>query len=84
MNLLKKLKSLIFKDEKGSLMPYQFRNATPMTPQQEASLRGLCYECANVKILLNELDRRDEIVKKSDHDLWLTINKSRRKSGWSI
>ena len=75
MNLLKKIKNLIRKNERGSLTPFHLRDVSPMTPQQECTLRGLYYDCKNIKILLDEIDRRDEIIKKMDHEIWCMINR---------
>jgi len=73
VNLLKK-KTV---DSNGSFTRGKVDTLSPMTPNQEAKLRGAYYDCPNVRILIDELDRRDEIIKAKDHELWLIINKRR-------
>jgi len=82
MNLLLKLRHLLREkrsDQSGSLNPDRLKDVSPLTPQKEATLRGLYYDCANIKILLDELDRRDEIIRATDHELWLMVNKPNRR-----
>ena len=82
MNLLLKLRHLLREkraDQIGSLNPDRLKDVPPLTPQKEAELRGLYYDCQNIRILLDELDRRDEIIKETDHELWLMVNKPNRR-----
>ena len=66
------------KNNNGSLNPDRLKDVPPLTPQKEASLRGLYYDCQNIKILFDEIDRRDKIIREMDHELWLMINKPGR------
>ena len=67
------------KNDTGSFNPSRLEHCDPLSPQREAELRGLYYDCRNVRDLLNELDRRDRIIKDQDHELWKIINKKKGK-----
>ena len=75
INWMKRKKS----SEEGSFNPNRLKDVSPLTPQKEAELRGLYYDCLNIRLLLNELDRKDAMLKELDHELWLMINKPGRK-----
>ena len=82
MNLLLKLRHLLREksaEQSGSLNPDRLKDVSPLTPQKEAILRGLYYDCNNIKLLLDELDRRNEIIQKTNHELWLMVNKPNRR-----
>lgn len=79
MSLFQRMRIRSESTQRGSLNPYRLDNVEPMSPQKEAELRGLYYDCTNIRILLNELDRRDKIIKDLDHELWLMVNKPGRK-----
>lgn len=63
-------------DNKGSLNPSRLDNITPLTARREAELRGVYYDCKNIRDLLNELDRRDAIIQQQDRDIWRMVNKN--------
>jgi len=64
--------------EAGSLNPTRLENVAPLSAKREAQLRGVYFDCPNVHDLLDELDRRDDVIKKQDHNLWLLVNKKKR------
>lgn len=68
------------KNEQGSLNPHRLNGVKPLEAKREAELRGLYYDCKNIMDLLNELDRRDEIIREQDRELWVLINKG---SNWN-
>ena len=79
MNLWKKLKKWICKsngNEDGYFVPVN-RESAPLRPEIEMKLRDVMYDCPNVKMLVDELDRMNILIKDQDHELWLQINKGK-------
>jgi len=82
MNLFRKLRKTARakkNDQCGSLNPDRLKNVAPLTPQKEAVLRALYYDCPNIKVLLDELDRRNDIIREMDHEIWMMINKPNKR-----
>lgn len=80
MNLWKKIINRIKGiDQKGNLSPRRLDNAKFLSPQKEAVLRALVFDCNNLKLMFDHIDLLEAELKKADYQRWKKIMKGQKK-----